>query len=124
MFKIKGFTLIELLVVLAVVALLLSIIAPRYIQQTDRAKEVSLKENLSTVRHSIDQYYSDKGIYPASLQELVDQHYLRKVPIDTVTNRDDTWQFVYVENEEPKQIFDIKTGAEGLAKDGTEYSSW
>ncbi|WP_228200683.1 type II secretion system protein [Acinetobacter sp. BIGb0102] len=56
-----GFTLIELLVVLAIVALLLSIVVPRYIQQTDRAQDAALKENLSTIRHSIDQYYADKG---------------------------------------------------------------
>ena len=119
-----GFTLIELLVVLAIVALLLSIIAPRYIQQTDRAQAAALKENLSPVRNSIDHYYSDLGDYPSSLQDLVDKRYLRKIPIDTVTNRNDTWQYVYVEENNKKQIIDIKSGALGKAKDGTEYTSW
>lgn len=119
-----GFTLIELLVVLAIVALLLSIVAPRYIQQTDRAQEAALKENLSTIRHSIDQYYSDKGEYPASLQVLVDQRYIRKLPTDTVTHRDDTWQFVYTDENDKKQLIDIRSGALGKAKDGTEYASW
>lgn len=119
-----GFTLIELLVVLAIVALLLSIVAPRYIHQTDRAQDAALKENLSTVRHSIDQYYADKGEYPSSLQELVEKRYLRKVPTDTITQRDDTWQFVYTEENNKKQIVDVKSGALGKAKDGTEYASW
>lgn len=120
----SGFTLIELLVVLAIVALLLSIVAPRYIQQTDRAQDAALKENLTTVRHSIEQYYSDKGEYPVSLEELVEQHYLRKVPVDTITKRVDTWQFIYTEEYNKKQIMDIKSGAVGKAKDGTEYASW
>ena len=119
-----GFTLIELLVELAIVALLLSIDAPRYIQQTDRAQDAALKENLSTVRHSIDQYYADKGEYPSSLQELVEKRYLRKVPTDTITHRDDTWQFIYTEEDSKKQIMDIKSGALGKAKDGTEYANW
>ncbi|ENW93019.1 type II secretion system protein [Acinetobacter dispersus] len=119
-----GFTLIELLVVLAIVALLLSIVAPRYIQQTDRAQEAALKENLSTIRHSIDQYYADKGVYPSSLQVLVDQRYLRKLPTDSVTHRDDTWQFIYIDENDKKQLVDIKSGALGKAKDGTEYASW
>ena len=83
-----------------------------------------LKENLSTVRNSIDQYYSDLGDYPSSLQDLVDKRYLRKIPIDTVTNRNDTWQYVYVEENNKKQMIDIKSGALGKAKDGTEYTSW
>lgn len=119
-----GFTLIELLVVLAIVALLLSIVAPRYIEQTDRAQDAALKENLSTVRYSIDQYYADKGEYPSSLQELVEKRYLRKVPTDTITHRDDTWQFIYTEENNKKQITDLKSGALGKAKDGTEYASW
>lgn len=119
-----GFTLIELLVVLAIVALLLSIVAPRYIQQTDRAQEAALKENLTTVRNSIDQYYSDIGDYPTSLQDLVDKRYLRKIPTDTVTNRNDTWLYVYTEDNNKKQIIDIKSGALGKAKDGTEYTNW
>ena len=83
-----------------------------------------MKENLSTVRNSIDQYYSDLGDYPSSLQDLVDKRYLRKIPIDTVTNRNDTWQYVYVEENNKKQMIDIKSGALGKAKDGTEYTSW
>ncbi len=124
MFKVRGFTLIELLVVLVIIALLLSIISPRYLQHEDRAKEIVLKENLSSVRYSIDQFYSDRGEYPFSLQELVDQKYLKKVPVDTITNSSDTWELIFVEDSELKRIRDIKSGAAGKAKDGTEYSSW
>lgn len=65
-----------------------------------------------------------RGEYPSTLQELVEKRYLRKVPTDTVTHRDDTWQFVYTEENSKKQITDIKSGALGKAKDGTEYTSW
>lgn len=122
--KRSGFTLIELLVVLSIVALLLSIIAPRYMNQTDKAKEAVLKENLYGMRKTIDQYYSDKGYYPESLQILVEDNYLRKVPVDTITNRNDTWIIIYKEGQESQVIYDIKSGAQGTAKDGTEYVSW
>ena len=82
--KCGGFTLIELLVVLAIVATLLSLVAPHYLGSVDRAKEVVLKENLATLRSTIDKYYADTGRYPETLQELVQQRYLRAVPEDPV----------------------------------------
>lgn len=119
----KGFTLIELLVVLAVVALLLSLVAPRYLKQADRAKEAALRENLSALRIAIDQYYGDKGHYPAQLEELVQHSYLRKLPVDPITSQSTTWQTVKLEGEEPG-IYDVKSGADGVGMDDTAYNTW
>src|SRR5262245_29725304 len=87
-----GFTLIEMLAVLAAVALLLGIVAPRYLRHVDQAREVTLKHNLVGVRDSIDKFYVDRGRYPNDLQELVQSNYLRATPVDPLTNRADTWQ--------------------------------
>lgn len=119
----KGFTLIELLVVLAVVALLLSMVAPRYMKQADRAKEAALRENLSALRTAIDQYYGDKGQYPAQLDLLVQDRYLRKLPVDPVTGQSSSWQLVRLEGEEAG-IYDVKSGADGVGLDKTAYHSW
>lgn len=115
-----GFTLIELLVVLAVIASLLTIVAPRFFDQTDLATETVLKENLFVVRRAIDLYRGDTGRYPDSLNELVESRYLREIPVDPVTGRKDTWQAV----REFSGITDIRSGAPGLGGDGTAYASW
>ncbi|QIE27504.1 hypothetical protein SBC1_56100 (plasmid) [Caballeronia sp. SBC1] len=120
----RGFTLIELLVVLAIVATLLSIVAPRYVHQADRAKEAALKENLSVLRRALDQYYGDTGSYPEKLSVLTERHYLRALPLDPVTNRSDSWAPVAGVDEDDKTIVDVKSGASGKALDGTEYNSW
>src|SRR5207247_5814493 len=89
----RGFTLIELLVVMAAMGLLLSLAAPRYVEHVDRAREVVLRQNLAGLRDAIDKFYADRARYPKNLQELVQQRYLRQVPLDPVTDRIDTWQF-------------------------------
>ncbi|MDN7859518.1 prepilin-type N-terminal cleavage/methylation domain-containing protein [Burkholderia cepacia] len=120
----RGFTLIELLVVLAIIATLLSIVAPRYIHQTDRAKEAALRENLSVMRRALDEYYGDTGQYPDKLTVLTEQHYLRAFPLDPVTNRADSWVPVTGTDNDEKTIVDVKSGAMGKALDGTDYSTW
>jgi len=122
--RVRGFTLIELLTVLVIVALLLSIVAPRYLQQTDRAKEAVLRENLQTLRISLDKYYADRGHYPEALTDLVQQHYLRRLPVDPITDQIDSWQLVSVEEDGKVGIHDVKSGAPGDGLDGTPYSSW
>lgn len=120
----RGFTLIELLVVLAIVATLLSIVAPRYVHQTDRAKEAALKANLSVLRRAMDEYYSDIGKYPENLSALTERGYLRALPTDPVTNRSDSWVPVPGTDEDDKTVVDVRSGARGKALDGTEYGSW
>ena len=117
-----GFTLIELLVVLAIMASLLTLVVPRYFQQTDRAQETVLKHNLVAVRDGIDKFFADTGRYPATLNELVERKYLRELPLDPITNRRDSWQIIPPENG--NGVYDLKSGAEGKGNDGTPFSSW
>ncbi len=119
-----AFTIIELLVVMAIIAMLLSLVLPRYIKQTDRAKDAALQENLSSLRAALDQYYGDNEHYPQTLNMLVDERYIRKIPIDPITNRNDTWVTTVVEDEEKKVIIDVHSGATGNGIDGTPYNSW
>lgn len=118
-----GFTLIELLVVLSVIALLLTLAAPRYFQHVDRSKEAVLKENLATVRDAIDQYHADTGHWPEDLSSLVERRYLRAVPKDPVTDSSQTWQEVPAKDGEAG-IQDIRSGAEGTGADGSPYAEW
>lgn len=118
----RGFTLIELLVVLAIMASLLTLVVPRYFQQTDRAQETVLKHNLVAVRDGIDKFFADTGRYPANLDELVSKKYLRELPLDPITGKRDTW--IIVAPETGSGVYDLKSGAEGTSNDGTPYSSW
>ena len=122
--KKKGFTLVELLVVLAILALLLTLAVPRYFNGIERAKEATLKQDLNTLRESIDKYYADTGRYPKTLEDLVDKKYIRKLPIDPITEKTNTWVFVPPEPPLEGDIYDIHSGALGTAKDGTKYADW
>ena len=119
----RGFTLIELLVVMAALSLLLAITVPRYVEHVDRAREVVLRQNLAAVRESIDKFYSDRGRYPAALQELVQAHYLRQIPLDPVSDRSDTWVLIPPVGGSTG-VFDVRSGAIGVARDGSSYASW
>jgi general secretion pathway protein G len=120
----RGFTLIELLVVMAIVATLLTLAVPRYFISIDRSKEAVLKENLFQIRDAIGKYHADKGRYPDTLQALATEQYLRKVPIDLVTQSEMTWMVVPVPGTETPGIFDVRSGAQGKATDGSEFSAW
>jgi len=120
----RGFTLIELLVVMAVIGLLLSIAAPRYVHQVDRSRDVVLRHNLDGLRQAIDQYHADKGAYPKALQDLVDARYLRAVPTDPITERTDSWIMVLPAGEPGPAWYDVHSGARGVAGDGTAYATW
>ena len=119
-----GFTLIELLVVFAIVALLVSIVAPRYFNSVEKSKETVLKQDLFTMRDALDKYYGDTGKYPDALEDLVSKKYLRKLPVDPMTESAETWAIVPPEDSEKGGVFDIHSGAPGNARDGTPYSSW
>ena len=119
-----GFTLIELLVVLAIIATLLTLAVPRYYSSIDKSKEAVLKENLFQMRDAIGKYYADRGKYPESLQALATDKYLRTVPLDPVTDSATTWIVVAPEDPQKGGVFDVKSGAQGKALDGTEFSTW
>ena len=119
-----GFTLIELIIVLAIVATLLSIAVPRYYSSIDRSKEAVLKENLYQMRDAIGKYMADKGKYPESLAALASEKYLRKLPLDPITESDTTWIVVPPEDAAKGMVSDVKSGAPGTASDGRPYAEW
>ena len=119
-----GFTLIELLVVLAIMATLMSIVAPRYLDSVDRAKEATLKTNLRIVRESIDKYRADTGKYPETLAQLVEARYIHALPEDPFTERNDTWIVVLPPNGVTSGIYDIHSGAQGAGRDGKPFRQW
>lgn len=120
----RGFTLIELLVVMTIIALLLSIAVPRYFGSVDRARESVLHENLATLREAIDKFYADNGKYPAALDELVSKRYLRKVPVDPITDSAETWVVLPPPDAKLGGIFDVHSSAQGKARDGSSYADW
>ena len=133
----RGFTLIELLVVLAIVALLLTIVAPRTIDHLERARETTLKASLKEMRSALDQFEADLGRPPGSLDELVQRRYLRELPVDPVTQRRDSWISIGAAEARAADavppardavlaegVVDVHSGAEGEGRDGTPYRSW
>ncbi len=120
----SGFTLIELLVVLAIVATLLLLAVPRYFSTLDRSKEAVLKENLYQMRDAIGKYYADKGRYPESVEALAAEKYLRRVPVDPITDSAATWVAVPPEESQKSGVYDVRSGAPGAAGNGTAYGEW
>jgi general secretion pathway protein G len=118
-----GFTLVELLLVLFVVALLASLVAPVVTKSVEQAKEATLKEDLQVMRKAIDDFYADTGRYPEALAQLAEKRYIRKLPIDPMTERADSW--IEVRHEGPGGgIIDVRSGAEGKSAEGVAYRDW
>jgi general secretion pathway protein G len=130
----RGFTLIELLIVVTIIGLLagLATVSVRHAQR--KAKENVLMANLALMRKAIDDFYADKQRFPGSLQELVDEKYMRVVPKDTITESADTWIEIQEDvidsldqptfgddSYRPPGIIDVKSGAEGTTLTGTPY---
>lgn len=121
----QGFTLIELLVVMAIIAVLLTIAAPRYFSHVDRAKETTLKQNLSVMRDAIDKFHADTNRFPASLDELVKKGYLRRIPVDPITEISESWEIVPPTGSDGDAgVFDIRSKAPGAGQDGVPYSEY
>lgn len=119
----RGFTLIELLVVLAIIATLLTLVVPRYFHHVERSKEAILRENLASMRDAIDQYHADHRAWPPSLEKLAERRYLRSVPVDPITERADTWELI-PPPEGGEGVYDVRSGAEGVSRDGQPYRDW
>jgi len=129
--KSKGFTLIEMVIVFTLIGILVGLALPQYKNAIKKARESVLKETLFQMRKLIDQYYSDKSKYPASLQALVDENYLRKIPVDPITGKADAWIEIKeqpsVDELEPGQAFgivDLHSSSEEKSLDGTPYNTW
>lgn len=124
----SGFTLIELMVVMSLIILLASVGLATYTNGVTRSKEAVLKEDLFRMRDAIDQYYADRNKYPASLDSLVSEKYLRALPTDPFTQAAD-WQ---IEMSEPDPtnptadpgVYNVKSNSDHTALDGSKYADW
>ena len=124
-----GFTLVELLIVISLISILAAMGLVQYRNSVTATKEATLHTDLFRMRDAIDQYYADKGKYPGTLDALVSDGYLRKLPEDPITKSADTWTTVPAEPDpnnpsaEPG-VYDVKSGAQGTGLDGTTYADW
>lgn len=122
----RGFTFVEMLIVVAIIGILATIALPSFQLAVAKAKEAALKENLFILRDVIDQYYADQEKYPPTLEELVEKRYLRRVPVDPITARSDTWTFVFATDEQGQEngIVDVRSGSEQAGFNGVPYREW
>ena len=127
--RVSGFTFVELMVVITIIAILLSMAIPIYNRSIIRAKESVLKNNLFTLRTVIDNYTYDKQKAPQTLQDLVTEGYLQKIPVDPMTGNNQSWRTVMEEasqsvSQSEPGIFDVNSGSDKIGLDGTAYRDW
>lgn len=120
----NGFTLLEMLTVIAIMGILASIAMPSFQKSIIRAKEATLQRDLFILRDVFDQYYSDHGRYPESLEVLVDEKYIRSIPEDPFTASISTWILISPEGEDPTGIYDIHSGSYRVGLNGIPYNEW
>ena len=116
------------MIVVAIATILVTLAIPSYQLSSIKAKEAALKQNLFTVRAVLDQYYADRGSYPPTLETLVEQQYLRQLPVDPFTKSATTWQEIFEELNENDDsepgVYDLHSGSEDTALNGTPYKEW
>jgi len=127
--KSRGYTLIELIIVMAIISVLVSIAVPLYQKSLLRTKESLLKNNLFTLRTVIDEYTFDKQKAPQTLDDLVNEGYLRAVPIDPITGSSQSWRIIMEDsvtsvNQTMPGIYDIRSGSDQKSLEGTPYAEW
>jgi general secretion pathway protein G len=129
--KQAGFTLIELMIVITIMAILISVAVPAYQQSLVRARESVLKQNLFTIRSVISQFTLDKQKAPQSLDDLVSSGYLKQIPQDPITGRNDTWTadqeqdtIMSLDQQDAGGVVDVHSGSQAIGSDGTAYNTW
>jgi general secretion pathway protein G len=142
--KRNGFTLIELMIVVSIIGILAAIAVPNYQWGIIKTKESVLREDLYNFRTTIDQYYADQGKYPDALSELADKKYLRGIPKDPFTDKNDTWVTVPPPPDTGASaaptgatplegtgggasvgnVYDVHSGSDRVGTNGTPYNEW
>ncbi len=125
----SGFTLIELIIVMTIIAILATLAVPYFAGAIKHAREAVLREDLQTMRMAIDSYTMDKQKAPQSLDDLVQDGYLRVIPEDPMTHSKDTWvtdtsDAMYSLDETEPGISDVHSGSDEQGSDGQPYSAW
>lgn len=136
----KGFTLIELMIVISIIGILASIAVPSYQAGLIKAREAVLREDLYSMRSAIDQFAADLGRYPFSLKELVEQRYLREIPVDPFTRSSESWITVAPQpvtaptgqsagggdGQAPLQgnVYDLHSGSNLVGTNNVPYNEW
>jgi general secretion pathway protein G len=125
----NGYTLIEMIIVMAIISILIAIAVPLYQKSLLRTKESLLKNNLFTLRTVIDEYTYDKQKAPQTLEDLVNDGYLRAVPLDPITNSSQTWRVVMEDavssvDQTMPGIYDVRSGSDQKSLEGTPYAEW
>jgi general secretion pathway protein G len=125
----RGFTLIELMIVISIMLILISFAIPAYNRSVLQAKEAVLRQNLFTLRSLISQYTLDKQKAPQSLDDLVQAGYMKQIPLDPMTGKNDTWTVdqedtLLSADQQETGISDVHSGSSQISTDGTAYSTW
>jgi general secretion pathway protein G len=124
-----GFTLLEMIIVISIITILVAVAVPAYMRHLLHAKEAVLKEDLYSMRLSIDQYTQDKNKAPQDLSDLVSAGYLHALPKDPFTNSSETWQAVQEDvmmalDQTQPGITDVHSGSNQTSSEGTAYNTW
>ncbi len=125
-----GFTLLELMIVMVIIGILAAIAVPAYTANVKHAREAVLREDLHTIRSAIDSYTYDKQKAPQSLEDLVQAGYLREMPKDPFTQRNDTWtpsqssMLTSIDETDQGGIDDVHSGSQQVSTEGTTYNTW